>query len=100
PNEPVPRAICTLSLHDALPICEHALDNRGIKRCDVEAATQKLGLMLCRAQLSRASMVLTYGSLLTCTIRELSLLSLTTIGRGPLRASFGIRYRLPVPNST
>ena len=51
---------------------------------------QKLGSMLCCAQRSRASRVVTNGFLLTCTSRDYPLLSLWMIGEPPgMIASFG-----------
>ncbi len=53
---------------------------------------QKLGWILCWAQVSRASSEVTNGSLLICTSREAPRLSLTTAGEAPgIRASLGMR---------
>src|SRR5436309_7877441 len=57
--------------------------------------------MLCCAQRRRASRVVQNGSLLSCIKREEPRLSFVTIGEEPLtRASFGMRYKSPLPLST
>src|SRR5215471_20552175 len=56
------------------------------------SSLQKLGSMLCCAQRSRASRVVTNGFLLTCTSRDDPVLSLWIMGEPPgMIASFGTR---------
>src|SRR5215469_18152969 len=62
------------------------------RACRMFLSLQKLGSMLCCAQRSRASRVVTNGFLLTCTSRDDPVLSLWMMGEPPgMIASFGTR---------